>query len=450
MMGTDDMMGTNDKMTFRKHAALISTQITDHLFPERQIHIRTDGNVRYISLSKNIQIIIATAIFIAFAWSGFATYKFQESNSIISTKDSQIANGNLSYNRLLNEMASNQKRFSSLSIDLEKNIAVIDHLSQKNNSLERNLSSVSQKLLMTESERQTIQKNRERLRSNLAKFEQDMRSMANRNFKLEGNLDNTVSDLQAALAERNQAIFKSNDMQRKVIALKSTLAKNARNQKDTIGQLLEKTTGYISSLKNVVKTAGLKPDRLIYGNKKPPTGSGGPFIPANVGDVANLDLKTSLINLRGNLSYWEALQDVMKKLPITSPLDSYYITSTFGKRRDPVNKRWSSHYGLDMGAAFNTRIFAPAPGTVVYAGWKGKYGKYIEIDHGSGVRTRYGHLNKILVKKGQKVSFRDKIGLVGSTGRSTGSHLHYETIYRGKAQNPANFFKAGRYVFKNQ
>jgi len=85
---------------------------------------------------------------------------------------------------------------------------------------------------------------------------------------------------------------------------------------------------------------------------------------------------------------------------------------------------------------------------VSYAGWNGKYGKLIEINHGAGLKTRYGHLHKILVKKGQKIKFRQRIGLLGSTGRSTGAHLHYEVVFRGKAKNPMKFIKAGQNVFQ--
>ena len=86
---------------------------------------------------------------------------------------------------------------------------------------------------------------------------------------------------------------------------------------------------------------------------------------------------------------------------------------------------------------------------VTYAGWKGKYGKLVEISHGAGLKTRYGHLNKFYVKKGQKVKFYQKIGLLGSTGRSTGAHLHYEIVFRGRAKNPMKFIKAGRNVFQD-
>ena len=141
---------------------------------------------------------------------------------------------------------------------------------------------------------------------------------------------------------------------------------------------------------------------------------------------------------------------MVEHLPLTSPVDVFTITSRFGKRRDPINGRWSAHYGLDFGGVIRQSIYATAPGKVTFAGWKAKYGRYIELDHGSGVKTRYGHLHKILVKRGQFVKFRKKIGLLGNSGRSTGPHLHYETVFNGKFMNPMKLLKAGKYVYQKQ
>ena len=107
------------------------------------------------------------------------------------------------------------------------------------------------------------------------------------------------------------------------------------------------------------------------------------------------------------------------------------------------------HYGLDMGGVYKTSVYATAPGKVTHAGWNGRYGRMVEIDHGNGVKTRYGHMQKTLVTKGQEVRFRQKVGLLGSSGRSTGAHLHYEVVFKGRPMNPTNFIKAGRYVFQD-
>ncbi|MBL4693491.1 MAG: M23 family metallopeptidase [Magnetovibrio sp.] len=124
------------------------------------------------------------------------------------------------------------------------------------------------------------------------------------------------------------------------------------------------------------------------------------------------------------------------------------MTSKFGKRRDPVNRRWSMHYGLDFGSSPRASILATAAGTVTHAGWKGNYGKLVEIDHGAGIKTRYAHMSKVTVTKGQKVKFGQRIGRIGSTGRSTGNHLHYEIMFHDKGIDPMKFIKAGRNVFQ--
>ena len=100
-------------------------------------------------------------------------------------------------------------------------------------------------------------------------------------------------------------------------------------------------------------------------------------------------------------------------------------------------------------APFGTPVHVTAPGVVVFAGRRGKYGRMIEIDHGYGIHTRYGHLRKILVHKGQEVANRQTIGLLGSSGRSTGPHVHYEVRIKGHTQNPMRFILAGKHLFKS-
>jgi len=106
------------------------------------------------------------------------------------------------------------------------------------------------------------------------------------------------------------------------------------------------------------------------------------------------------------------------------------------------------HQGMDLSAPKRTAVFVPAPGTVIFASRKDRYGKMIEVDHGMGIVTRYGHLDEILVKPGDKVGFRAKIGLVGNTGRTSGSHLHYEVVVKGKQLDPQRFMDVGKHLYK--
>ena len=129
-------------------------------------------------------------------------------------------------------------------------------------------------------------------------------------------------------------------------------------------------------------------------------------------------------------------------LPLGSPLTVTRVTSGFGRRVDPLNHRHATHEGIDLAAALRTLVHATAGGRVVFAGRRGGYGRMVEVDHGSGVHTRYAHLDRILVRSGQRVTPRQGIGLVGSSGRSSGPHLHYEIRVDGVARNPARFLAA--------
>ena len=140
----------------------------------------------------------------------------------------------------------------------------------------------------------------------------------------------------------------------------------------------------------------------------------------------------------------EQVAKLMKTLPLTAPLDKYTFESPFGVRHDPFNGRAAMHTGVDLSGPYKTPVMSTAPGTVVFAGYSTGYGKLVEIDHGNGIHTKYGHLNRILVNVGQKIGKHNPIGLLGSTGRSTGPHVHYEVVVNGTPQDPEKFLEAGK------
>jgi len=421
-------------------------------FPERLLHIRTDGRVSYFRVSTGLQFTTAVVALGLLGWGAFASWSFVEHGKVVDAKNKHISNARLAYHSLLGEVADYQIKFTAITEDLENNHALMLGLVEKNASLQQSLKSVSKKLVVTESERETVRLAREALKRQLGDIENKLSQTASRAFSLEGNLSSVENDLQVALSERNQALFKGSGMRREIKQLQVRLETLEQDQEGSIDRLTSQASSSIESVERIIETAGLKVDEVLKasGAMTVPVGQGGPFIPADMDNLPGKNLKNKLSNLDNHLSRWNSLKGLMKNLPLASPMDTYYITSNFGKRRDPINKRWSAHYGLDFGGKFKSKILAPAPGKVTFSGWKNKYGRLIEIDHGAGIKTRYAHLNKIFVKKGQKVKFRDKIGLLGSSGRSTGAHLHYETVFNGKLMNPLKFLKAGRYVFQEE
>jgi murein DD-endopeptidase MepM/ murein hydrolase activator NlpD len=229
------------------------------------------------------------------------------------------------------------------------------------------------------------------------------------------------------------------------------LASVMESQSDLIAQIQERTKNNVSDLESAIQVTGLDLDRLLPEAALGGPAMGGPLvrlpdweIPSRMDD--GFDQRVQV--LASHLSRLSGLESAVQSLPLIPPVHHYYVSSKFGKRRDPVTRQWSMHAGLDLAGVRRTPVVATAPGVVTFARRKGPYGKMVEIDHGQGLKTRYGHLHKILVKKGEKVGFRQKIGQMGSTGRTTGPHVHYEVWVDGKPRNPAKFLKAGQYVFR--
>jgi murein DD-endopeptidase MepM/ murein hydrolase activator NlpD len=164
---------------------------------------------------------------------------------------------------------------------------------------------------------------------------------------------------------------------------------------------------------------------------------GGPFVPVSPGQTINPGLSSEKL---------VALRAMIKTLPVYAPLTEYRVTSPFGVREDPENEREGFHTGIDLAAPYDTPVYATAPGTVTYAGWRDDYGKIVEIDHGNGIATRYAHLHQITVSVGQHVVLRQQVGYLGSSGRATGPHVHYEVVVNGEPQDPEKFFALSRYA----
>jgi murein DD-endopeptidase MepM/ murein hydrolase activator NlpD len=175
----------------------------------------------------------------------------------------------------------------------------------------------------------------------------------------------------------------------------------------------------------------------------PRGGMGGPFVPVKLAaDAGPFERQLYRINI--TRSQVERLNRTLALVPYRKPVvGEVEFTSGFGVRSDPFLGRPAMHTGLDFRAATGDPVRATANGKVVSSGWAGGYGRMVEIDHGNGLSTRYGHMSEIGVKVGDIIKIGQVIGAVGSTGRSTGPHLHYETRIDGEAVDPQKFLRAG-------
>jgi len=168
------------------------------------------------------------------------------------------------------------------------------------------------------------------------------------------------------------------------------------------------------------------------------SGIGGPYIRAN--DPSAFD--ASIDELDAALTQLDTVRESALSMPVSVPAPGAQITSRYGKRKDPFLGRLAFHSGIDFRTRTGTPVRASGSGTVVRAGRAGGYGNMVEIDHGHGLTTRYAHLSKILVKKGERVVAGATIAKSGNSGRSTGPHLHYEIRRNGKAINPIGIIQA--------
>jgi murein DD-endopeptidase MepM/ murein hydrolase activator NlpD len=201
-------------------------------------------------------------------------------------------------------------------------------------------------------------------------------------------------------------------------------------------------------LRLALKLAGLDPAHVARDEGD----LGGPLIegkdPKALAAVLDVDegFARRIQHASASLDEMRGLADVVARAPLATPTSGATRSSGFGARFDPITGRPAFHPGLDMAGAFLTPIYATAPGVVSFTGVRSGYGNTIEIDHGNGFKTRYAHLAGVAVGIGQSVAVGQRIGAMGSTGRSTGPHLHYEVWVDGRPQNPDRFLKAGEYV----
>lgn len=240
--------------------------------------------------------------------------------------------------------------------------------------------------------------------------------------------------------------------------------KNASNQLSNIQTI---TRDRIKKIENVISLTGLNIKKIpssklmnktaavkeisLNGKSGIANRQGGPLaennslnsiISASLSDD-ELERRLEKVKFTNEIDYLMVLEKLVNVMPFSKPMKNYYISSGFGFRADPVTGKRAEHQGLDFVGVTKEKIISPSKGKVILAGKFSDYGNAVVIDHGFGITTRYGHLSEVKVKEGQIVKRGEIIALQGSSGRSTGPHLHYEVRYRNVPLNPKKFLEAG-------
>jgi murein DD-endopeptidase MepM/ murein hydrolase activator NlpD len=226
-----------------------------------------------------------------------------------------------------------------------------------------------------------------------------------------------------------------------LVRLQTSLDKVESRQMAALNAVEDSLESRARRMRGVFSDLGLDMTQLEAST--PRGGMGGPFVPLKLAAGAGA-FERQLYRINITRSQLERLNRTLALVPYRKPVvGEVEFTSGFGVRSDPFLGRPAMHTGLDFRAATGDPVRATANGKVVSSGWAGGYGRMVEIDHGNGLSTRYGHLSEINVKVGDQIKIGQVIGEVGSTGRSTGPHLHYETRIDGEAVDPQKFLRAG-------
>lgn len=224
--------------------------------------------------------------------------------------------------------------------------------------------------------------------------------------------------------------------------LERSLDRIDRNQQLALQALEARTERQTRRIKAVLSELGLEAVRPA--RTPPPSGVGGPLIPIVGPEATASAFERQVMRIQTVLQDHGRLSDLLGTIPLGRPHHGQLdISSGFGARLDPFMRSWAMHSGIDFRGTTGDPALASAAGKVTHAGSMGGYGLMVEIDHGNGLATRYAHLSRIEVREGETVRLGQRIGRVGTTGRSTGPHLHYETRIHGEAVDPMRFVRAG-------
>jgi murein DD-endopeptidase MepM/ murein hydrolase activator NlpD len=442
-------------------------------FPERQVYIRSEGRVHFCTFSPLAQAIMAGTSLLCLGWFAFTTVNVVFKDRIISAKEhhfeqmqtsyeGRIAELQLAYDELNGALVSAQDRFKSVADEFEAKQLALAGLIEQKQALRASLG---------------IGKGQDAKGVKAVDAAPPLRTG---NPGTGGALDYVVPDIApsfsppfgaaavigtispVAAPESHRAPFLRGAVQRlgslfgqrtptapiENPAIREISEQEARvsrldaSQQALLVDAKKDLVAETARLKKAMQGTGINPQLML---KR--VSQGGPLMMVSP-TMQDDDFRAGVVDTTASLNDLAMVVKALNSVPLDQPLTTSEVSSGFGGRPDPFTEEAAFHSGIDFSAAKGSDVFATAPGLVVFSGPRGAYGNTVEIDHGYGIRTRYGHLSKIAVPIGFQLERGAVIGKVGSTGRSTGPHVHYEVWYDNAVRDPGKFIRAGRNVRK--
>lgn len=383
------------------------------LFSNKEIIFRSGGRAKVFNISSRLQFLVLLAVLVIGCWSAYSYHLYNKSDKIISVKDKELTQTRGAYVDLMTDFVAVHRNISSM-------FSLVDEDTLKDDF---ELSRYKQQAQVVEAKIKQIADN--------ADWVDDK--------ELQEKM--TLRD---ALLQRDRALSERNELISKINMLTARLAKLENSEIEILNRVEQFSDKEIAKIKEAVSTINksIKKQNKYFNplaNSKK-NSAGGAYVP-DVPSVDNEQINQKMQDVLTRVDDLSYLREVLKSVPIGKPVWSYWLSSPFGHRSDPFNKKAARHKGVDLASNKGNKVQTMARGKVIRSGTASGYGVLVEIDHGNGFKTKYAHLNKSYVKKGQYVEQGETIAEVGSTGRSTGPHLHYEIIYNGVNVNPMTFIK---------
>jgi murein DD-endopeptidase MepM/ murein hydrolase activator NlpD len=441
-------------------------------FPERQIYIRSEGKVHFCKFSPLAQSILAGASFLCLGWVAFTTVNVVFKDRIITAKEhhfeqmqtsyeGRIAELQLAYDELNGALIAAQDRFIAVADEFEAKQLALSGLLEQKQALRASLGigkGQDPKAVKTAEATPLLRKGNVGTGGALDFVMPDIAASFAPPFGMGAGtiigsvvapephtapfLRGAVQRLGSLFSHRsatapidNPAIHEITQQSARVVQLDAT-------QQTLLADAKKGLVAETARLRKALQVTGINPQSML---KR--VSQGGPLMtmaPTMQDDA----FRAGVVDTTESLNDLAMVVKALNSVPLDGPLATGEVSSGFGGRPDPFTEEAAFHSGIDFSAAKGSDVFATAPGIVVFAGPRGAYGNTVEIDHGYGIRTRYGHLSKISVPIGFELERGAIVGKVGSTGRSTGPHVHYEVWYDNAVRDPGKFIRAGRNVRK--
>jgi murein DD-endopeptidase MepM/ murein hydrolase activator NlpD len=430
-------------------------------FPEKRLFIQSGDTTRYIRLTSLSQLLSGTAALVALGWMAVATATVVIDRVAAENGVSRVVVLQGAYEARLEELAaerdlragearSAQERFQVAMEQVSRQQTAILQSVEERRELATALDLMRARLQDAVGQRDTVAAANDRLLDQMNEVNASLASRGASGADLTDTLRAVSGALAEAAAARDIAAEEGVALQQQLTELELRARVNSQRQDEMIDELEQAIALSFGPLEQMFSKSKLDVDGLIATVRDGYTGQGGPEGRVSVSTRSFDDpgLGSRFDKLMLDLDRMNLMRIAATKLPYAMPVTSTFrFTSGFGYRNDPKGRGARNHAGIDMAAPRGTAIFSTADGVVESAKYESGYGNVVRIRHEFGFETVYAHQNKIRVRQGQQVSRGERIGDMGSTGRSTGSHLHYEVHVNGTPVNPMIYLEAAKDVF---